>query len=83
MTELVKFISACTILTLLAISGVIAVALVPDKWERAGWREAVVLRLCPSNVPVVRLPNGEIWIRLTWSLRYRVEDEQKVCPPNL
>jgi hypothetical protein len=82
MTELTRFISTCTILTLLAISGVIAVALIPDKWERRGWREAIVLRICPGAVPVVRLPNGEMWVRLTWSTRYRVDNEKTVCAPS-
>jgi hypothetical protein len=83
MPDTFKFLSACAILFAITIVGAIAAFLSPSKWERAGWGEAVVLRICPGNVPIVRLPNGEIWIRLTWSTRYRVEDEQTVCAPPL
>jgi hypothetical protein len=81
MTDTLKFVSTCTLLFAITIAGAIAAFLMPDKWERAGWREAIVLRLCPGNVPIVRLPNGEVWMRLSWSVRYRVEDEQTVCAP--
>jgi hypothetical protein len=66
---------------LIIIGGVLVLIFIPDKWERAGWREAVVLRICPGPVPIVRLPDGSVWVRLTWSIRYRVENEQTVCAP--
>jgi hypothetical protein len=81
MTDTFKFISACAILFAISVAGVVAVTLTPSKWERAGWNEAVVLRICPGNIPIVRLPDGSIWVRLTWSTRYRVENEQIVCAP--
>jgi hypothetical protein len=80
MTDTLKFISATGGFWVLLIVSVVAIVMLPDKWERAGWREAVVIRLCPGNIPVVRLPNGTVWIRLSWAARYPVEDEQKVCP---
>jgi hypothetical protein len=62
------------------VAGMAAAIWIPDRWERAGWREAIVIRICPKRVPVVRLPNGEVWVRLSWAVRYPVEDEKTVCP---
>src|SRR5262245_9697314 len=64
----------------LSIGSLVALVMIADKWERRGWDKAVVLKICPGGVPVVRLPNGEVWVRLRWALRYPVEDERKVCP---
>jgi hypothetical protein len=79
MSETFKFVAAVTVLLLIGIAGGVFAMLVPDKWERAGWGEAVVVKICPRNTPVVRLPNGEIWVRLSWATRYRVENEKTVC----
>jgi len=57
-----------------------AIAMIPDRWERAGWDEAILIKICPGNIPIVRLPDGTMWVRISWSVRYRVEDESKVCP---
>jgi hypothetical protein len=53
-------------------------AWVPDRWERAGWGEAVVIRIC-HEVPIVRLPDGTVWARFSWAWRLPVEDASKVC----
>jgi len=63
----------------LFVSSVFALLMIPDKWERAGWKEAVVIKLCPGRVPVVRLPDGTTWARLSWAVRYPVENEKTVC----
>jgi hypothetical protein len=75
-----KFVWACMGFMLFCAAAAIAAAvMIPDRWERAGWHEAIVVRLCPKGIPVVRLPNGELWVRLSWAVRYQVENEQTVC----
>ena len=64
---------------LLLISSIAVLIWVPDKWERRGWNRATVIKVCPGRVPVVRLPDGQVWVRLKWDLRYPVENENTVC----
>jgi hypothetical protein len=64
-----------------SIAFMVTVSLIPDKWERAGWRDAVVIRVCQGGIPVVRLPDGSTWVRISWSIRYPVENAEKVCAP--
>lgn len=80
MTDTKRFVLIFGLMLAISLAGVAFAIWVPDRWERAGWREAVVIRLC-HKVPIVRLPDGTVWVRLSWALRYRVEDEQTVCPP--
>jgi hypothetical protein len=60
---------------------IVAVSFIPNKWERAGWGEAIVIRVCPGGIPIVRLPDGSTWARISWSIRYPVENAEKVCAP--
>ena len=59
---------------------IVAVIMVPDKWQRRGWDQAIVLKICPGGIPVVRLPDGQVWARVRWNMRYPVDDAGKVCP---
>jgi hypothetical protein len=64
-----------------SIAFIVTVSLIPDRWERSGWRDAVVIRVCQGGIPVVRLPDGSTWVRISWSIRYPVENAEKVCAP--
>jgi len=44
-----------------------------------GLGQAVLIKVCPGGVPIVRLPDGQVWVRLSWPKRYPVEDERKAC----
>jgi hypothetical protein len=74
-----RFVLGIIGIWVLMIGAVVAFVMIPDKWERAGWREAVLIKICPGRIPIVRLPNGEVWARMSWSLRYKIEDEAKIC----
>jgi hypothetical protein len=62
----------------LCIAAAVVSAWIPDHWQRRGWDDAVLIRIC-HDVPIVRLPDGTAWARFSWARRLPVEDESEVC----